>query len=270
MLRIFFLIALAASAQQIKINPITELPDLVGSSSGGATSLSGLTDLKVSRTSSTVLNIAAGNGKVGSSTSIFSAATGTLSGSSASGTVYVYVTSGGVLTMGHNAAWTLTCSGCTTATGVSAFPADSIPLATWTVTSTTWDTSGGTDYRALNSVDRPITSSTLTVTTTTTGRTIEYTSPIIASGTATLGTSAISANTCASVVTVAATGTLTSHVIAAGFTADVSGVTGYGAGATDGLFVISYPTANNVNFKVCNPTGASITPGAATLNWRVL
>jgi hypothetical protein len=35
------------------------------------------------------------------------------------------------------------------------------------------------------------------------------------------------------------------------------------------LAIIKYPTANNVNFKVCNNTSASITPGAVTLNWRV-
>ena len=144
-----------------------------------ATSLSGLTDLQASRTSSSVLTLAAGNAKIGSSTSAFSAATGTLSGTSDSGTTYVYVSSAGTLTMGHNESWTLTCSGCTTATGISAFPAGSIPLATWTVTATAWDVGGGVDFRAINSVDRPITSTTLTVSTTATGTTINY-SPIIA------------------------------------------------------------------------------------------
>jgi hypothetical protein len=36
------------------------------------------------------------------------------------------------------------------------------------------------------------------------------------------------------------------------------------------LSIIKYPTSNNVNFKVCNSTGSSITPGAITLNWRVV
>ena len=150
----------------------------IGSGGGGASSLSGLTDLQASRTSASVLTVAAGNARVGSSTSVFGAATGTLSGTSASGTVYAYVSSAGVLTLGHNAAWTLTCSGCTTATGISAFPAGAIPLATWTVTSTAWDVSGGTDFRAINSVDRPMTSTTLTVATTATGTTVNY-SPIV-------------------------------------------------------------------------------------------
>jgi hypothetical protein len=35
------------------------------------------------------------------------------------------------------------------------------------------------------------------------------------------------------------------------------------------LTIIAYPTANNVNFKVCNNTSGSVTPGAITLNWRV-
>lgn len=91
----------------------------------------------------------------------------------------------------------------------------------------------------------------------------------VAAGTAVLGTAAIAANTCASVVTVAATGTLSTDEIVATPNASLSGVTGYGKAATDGLVIYSYPTANNVNFEVCNVTGASITPGAATLNWGV-
>jgi hypothetical protein len=91
----------------------------------------------------------------------------------------------------------------------------------------------------------------------------------IATGTATLGTGAISANTCASTVTVTATGAATTDTINWTPNANISGVTGYGAGATDGLVIYPYPTSGNVNFKVCNATGTSITPGAVTLNWRV-
>jgi hypothetical protein len=35
------------------------------------------------------------------------------------------------------------------------------------------------------------------------------------------------------------------------------------------LTIIAYPTSDNVNFKVCNTTNASITPGPIALNWRV-
>lgn len=43
-----------------------------------------------------------------------------------------------------------------------------------------------------------------------------------------------------------------------------SGITGYPS-----LTVRGYPGANNLNFEVCNPTSASITPGTAVLNARV-
>lgn len=92
----------------------------------------------------------------------------------------------------------------------------------------------------------------------------------IALGTATLGTSLITANACASVVTVTATGTVTTDVIISTANVTLSGVTGYGKGAADGLIIYPYPTVGNVNFEVCNATGSSITPGAATLNWRVV
>lgn len=90
---------------------------------------------------------------------------------------------------------------------------------------------------------------------------------VIANGTAALGTSAISAGTCASAVTVAATGVATTDLVDAGFNGDPTAVTGYVA--PNMLSIIPYPTTNNVNFKVCNNTAASITPGAITLNWAV-
>lgn len=92
----------------------------------------------------------------------------------------------------------------------------------------------------------------------------------IATGTATLGTGAIAANTCASAVTVTATGTATTDVISWTPNADISGITGFGVASTDGLIIYPYPTSGNVNFKVCNSTGTSITPGSAVvLNWRI-
>lgn len=92
----------------------------------------------------------------------------------------------------------------------------------------------------------------------------------VASGTATLGTSAIASGACATVVTVSATGVATTDVVQFSYNGDPTAVTGYGASATGAvLSIYPYPTANNVNVKVCNSTTSSITPGAMTLNFRV-
>jgi hypothetical protein len=94
---------------------------------------------------------------------------------------------------------------------------------------------------------------------------------VIASGTAAMGTTSISSGASASAVTVSATGVATTDVIAWGFNGTPNGVTGYNAASTTGgLVITAYPTANNVNFLVSNPTSSSITPGALTLNWRVV
>jgi hypothetical protein len=91
----------------------------------------------------------------------------------------------------------------------------------------------------------------------------------IASGTAVLGTSAIGSGACATVVTVSATNVATTDVISFGYNSDPTAVTGYGASATGAVLTIyPYPTANNVNVKVCNSSSGSITPSAMTLNWR--
>jgi len=97
---------------------------------------------------------------------------------------------------------------------------------------------------------------------------------IIASGTATLGTGAITSGTCAAAVNGTATqgsvaNVLASDVITAGFNGDPTGVTGYIPATTGMLTIIPYPSAGAVSFKVCNNTSGSITPGAITLNWRV-
>ncbi len=95
-------------------------------------------------------------------------------------------------------------------------------------------------------------------------------STIIAKGTSAMGTGAISSATCATVVTTSATNVLTGDTINASFNGDPTAVTGYVPLTTGMLTIIAYPTTNNVNFKVCNNTAASITPGALTLNWIVV
>lgn len=86
----------------------------------------------------------------------------------------------------------------------------------------------------------------------------------IASGTAALGTAAIASGACAAAVTVAAPGVLTTDVIHWSFNSDPGAITGYSS-----LVVHPYPISGNVDFRVCNPSAGSVTPSAATLNWRV-
>jgi hypothetical protein len=92
----------------------------------------------------------------------------------------------------------------------------------------------------------------------------------IAAGATAMGTSAIASAACATVVTATATNTATTDVVTASFNGDPTAVTGYVPSTNGMLTIFVYPTSGNVNFKVCNNTGASITPGAITLNWRVV
>ncbi len=92
----------------------------------------------------------------------------------------------------------------------------------------------------------------------------------VASGAKALATGAISSAACTSAQTDTATGTLTTDTVVASFNGDPTGVTGYVPLTAGMLTIIAYPTADTVNFKVCNNTTGSITPGAITLNWRVV
>lgn len=132
---------------------------LESSAGGGGSSVqnaSQLADLAASLSSTTTLSIGAAcspatpcNVRLGSITFSFTSSTSATI-TSGSGTAFIYLDSGGNLTVGHNL--TVNCSsGCLAASGVTAFPADSIPLFTWTATNGTWDSSGGLDRRAFQS-----------------------------------------------------------------------------------------------------------------------
>lgn len=98
------------------------------------------------------------------------------------------------------------------------------------------------------------------------GGNVTYT---VATGTKALATGAISSASCTSAQTDTATGAATTDVVDFTFASDPTAVTGYVPLTSGMLAIIPYATSNTVNFKVCNNTAGSITPGAISLNWRV-
>ena len=124
------------------------------SSTTGASMASQLGDLQVTRTASNVITVGANcssttpcNVHFGSTVFSFTAgATGTISGN-ATGALYIYVTNTGTITIGSNL--TVACAGCTAQSGVTSFPADTVPLGTWSVTNGLLDLTGGQDFRGL-------------------------------------------------------------------------------------------------------------------------
>ena len=165
-----------------------------------------------------------------------------------------YVTTAGVA---HKSYPTVSVYGTTCTSGTSCTP--TVPVAYGGTGSAYFTVSGPTATRPYTFPDA---SATITRT--------------IASGTAALGTAALASGKCygdssqPAVVTATATGTLTTDVLTASFNGDPHAITGYIPSTAGMLTIISYPTADTANFMVCNNTASSITPGAITLNWRVV
>ena len=124
-----------------------------GGSGGGAGATFQLTDFAVQRSSATTLVVGNGcaattpcNVGFGNTVHAFMLA-GNVTLTGGSGTAYVYIDGAGNLTVGHNV--TLSCDvGCTATAGITSFPSDSIPLATWNSTGGSLDLSGGMDFRS--------------------------------------------------------------------------------------------------------------------------
>lgn len=122
----------------------------------------------------------------------------------------------------------------------------------------------GTAYHSSGST----TYSGCTYTPSLTGNSVTCSGSGIANTTVTTNTTAIAANTCVAGPgsPVAMTGVATTSVFDVVPNADITGVNGWGN--FGGLIISAWPTANAFNFKVCNQTGSSITPGAS-VTWNV-
>jgi hypothetical protein len=49
----------------------------------------------------------------------------------------------------------------------------------------------------------------------------------------------------------------------------VTSTTGFAPVTTGGVTIFMWVSAGNINFRECNPTSTSITPGSVTVNWGV-
>jgi hypothetical protein len=119
-----------------------------GGGGGGATSLVGITDLQLTKTNSTQATVATGSSGVNNIVYTFAAAVATISAGSGRG--YFYISSAGVLTVGHNVTIP-TCTNCTATSGVTGFPEFSAPIGYCDASAGTWTSC--TDLRHLVGVD---------------------------------------------------------------------------------------------------------------------
>lgn len=92
---------------------------------------------------------------------------------------------------------------------------------------------------------------------------------LIGSGTKALSTTTILSGGC-NTDTITAAGVVSTDVIAWSPNGDLSAVNGFRPVSPDGLAIYPpVPSSGSITVKTCNPTGASITPGAVSINWRV-
>lgn len=153
----------------------------------------------------------------------------------------------------------------TPALGVATATSINKVVVTAPATSATLTIANGKTLTANNSITFSGTDST-TMTFPSTSANVTQT---IASGTKALATSAISSGTCTTAQTDTATGAVTSDAPSFTFASDPTGVTGYTPATTGMLSIVPWVTSNTINFKVCNITSSSITPGSISINWRV-
>jgi hypothetical protein len=262
------------------IGGLAKTDDNIMVANGTAWELKALPDCSNATTSKLLYNISTNSFSCGTDQSAGGGTTFDTVGSGTNTTAAMVVGTGGSLTVSGSGTINATSLGGTAASSYAllnspSFTTPTLGVATATSVNKVAITAPATSATLTIANGKTLTASnTLTFTGTDSssvafgaGGTVTYT---IASGTSALGTSAIASGACATVVTTTATGTASTDTITWAPNADISGVTGYAPVTTGGLTIYPYPTANNVNFRVCNPTSSSITPGAVTLNWRVI
>src|SRR3984885_2462948 len=242
-----------------------------GSGGGGGVSMaSQLGDLAVLLTSPTVLTIGANcasttpcNVRFGYQVyTITNSATATISGN-ATGAAYIYISGSGALVVGHNLP--LECStSCIQQPGVTSFPANVIPVYTWTATSGAWNGSGGLDQRAFLS-SKALTGGQGIIITETPGQSTLAVDngviPTYLTNSGTLTFSSISNNACAPDQSLTVTGANPGDAVAPAWPSSLpSGVLGV-------MFVSS---SNTVNVRLCNLSGAAVTPPSSAFRATIV
>jgi hypothetical protein len=242
-----------------------------GSGGGGGVSMaSQLGDLAVLLTSPTVLTIGANcasttpcNVRFGYQVyTITNSATATISGN-ATGAAYIYISGSGALVVGHNL--TVACStSCIQQPGVTSFPANVIPVYTWTATSGAWNGSGGLDQRAFLS-SKALTGGQGVIITETPGQSTLAVDngviPTYLTNSGTLTFSSISNNACAPDQSLTVTGANPGDAVAPAWPSSLpSGVLGV-------MFVSS---TNTVNVRLCNLSGAAVTPPSSAFRATIV
>ena len=234
-----------------------------GGGGGGITMAYQLGDLAAVRTSSTVLTVGSGcalaspcNVRLGYQVyTIINSATATISGSG-TGAAFIYVSSSGTLTVGHNL--TVTCSsGCTQQSGVTSFPPNTIPVYSWTATNGTWDPTGGHDQRAFLSSKTIAGGQGVVITEAPGQSTIAVDNGVIPTylmNTASLSFTTIANGACAADQTITVTGANPGDAVAAGWPALPAGILG--------TMLVS--SANTVTVRLCNMSGLGVAPPSAT------
>jgi hypothetical protein len=232
---------------------------------GGASMASQLGDFSVTLSSPTVLNIGPNcssatpcNIRFGYQVfSITQGATATLSGNAA-GTAYIYVTSTGNLFVGHNL--TITCSaGCTQQSGITSFPANVIPIFTWTASNGMWNSTGGADQRSMLSTKVLANGPGIVLAETPGQSTLSVDNGVIPTyltNAATLNFSAaIASGACAPDQTMTVSGADTGDAVAPAWPSGLS------SGLLGMMFVSS---SNTITVRLCNFSGSTVTPGSAS------
>ncbi|MEO7651695.1 MAG: hypothetical protein ABIZ80_14610 [Bryobacteraceae bacterium] len=241
---------------------------VLGSATSGVSAFNGLLDCQVTRTSATVLTVFAPcNFRVGNAVTSYSfSATVTISGSgsgvarigldSAAGVPNLKVFNGGL---------TVACAGmsCNNVAG-SAFDAETVPLASWSASSGSWDTNGGTDLRPVLSTTRILPGSGLQDVTSGGTKTISIDAAVVPTyltSTATLDFPSINSGACASELTIALAGAATGDSVAPGWP----------SGLEAGLLGTMRVSAGNVvSVRVCNLSGSALDPASAVFRATIV
>lgn len=244
-------------------------PGTVSGGGGGAGMASELNDFGAALTSATVLTIGGNcstttpcNVRFGNTTYSFTrSCTATIG--AGTGTALIYVSSGGTLTIGHNLTVSAS-AGCMAQPSVTAFPAEAVPLYTWTAASGAWDSGGGRDYRAFLS-QKTISAGTGAVAVESGGRTTlgvdTATVPTFLTGTSVMNFPSIPGGSCSADLSFTAPGAAVNDAVAPGWP----------SGLEPGLLgVMRVSAANTIAVRLCNVSSSPIDPVNATFRATIV